>query len=157
VPPPTGWKAWFVELAYPSPQPGLCQVYSTRVFVTPETRPFEGLAGDALVQTAGDLRPAAALEVADLRTASLLDGIFGEVHRNVLDEAAGDLDERALRYCFARDVDDLEKAVELYARLGFGQSVDDLLEQQLKDLWRDLRKDAEDLVDDAIDEVDDLF
>ena len=52
-PPPTGWTAYFVELVYPSPRPGICQVYSTRVFVTPDVRPFEGTdpvpAGDGLI------------------------------------------------------------------------------------------------------------
>jgi hypothetical protein len=156
VTPPTGWKAWFVELAYPSPEPGLCQVYSTRVFVTPEERPFEGTAGAGRLAAERSLEPQAAL-----RAASPLDGIFediGEgVHEIVLDEADDDLGERALRYCFARDVDDLEKAVELYARLGFGQSVEGLLEQRLEDLWRDLRKGGKDLVDRVTDKVDDAI
>jgi hypothetical protein len=124
------------------------------VFVTPEERPFEGTAGAGRLAAERSLEPQAAL-----RAASPLDGIFediGEgVHEIVLDEADDDLGERALRYCFARDVDDLEKAVELYARLGFGQSVEGLLEQRLEDLWRDLRKGGKDLVDRVTDKVDD--
>jgi len=166
VPPRTGWKAYFVELAYPSPRPGLCQVYSTRVFVTPEVRPFEGteppMAGVGLVP-AGDLTAAAVAGASDLPTASLFDEIFEdvaeEVHENVLQEVIddGDLSERALRYCFARDIDDLEEAVELYVRLGSGQSVDGFLEQQLEGLWRDLREHGEEFIDDAADEVDDVI
>jgi hypothetical protein len=161
VTPPSGWKAFFVELAYPSPRPGLCQVYSTRVFVTPETRPFEGTTPDALVAAGRDAEPAASLRTASPRSAALLDGIFEDVgeglHGRVLDEADDDLGERALRYCFARDVDDLDEAVELYARLGFDKSARGLLEDRLEDLWHDLRDGAEDLVDDVGDAVDDLF
>jgi PhoPQ-activated pathogenicity-related protein len=167
VPPEAGWKAWFVELAYPSPQPGLCQVYSTQVFVTPEERPFEGLVADLVAADAG-LATAEAPRLARLRPASLLDDIFEDVgegvHDGVLDEADGDLGERALRYCFARDIDDLDEAIELYARLGFGRSADALIEQELEDLWHDLRDGGEDLVDDvgdiaddAADEVDDAI
>jgi hypothetical protein len=120
--------------------------------VTPDERPFEGTAGAGRLAAERSLGPAAA---------SPLDGVFediGEgVHEIVLDEADDDLGERALRYCFARDVDDLEKAVELYARLGFGQSVDGLLEQRLEDLWRDLRKGGKDLVDRVTDKVDDAI
>jgi hypothetical protein len=161
VPPRTGWKAYFVELAYPSPQPGLCQVYSTRVFVTPEIRPFEGteppMAGVGRVPAGGSLTAAAVPGASDLRAASLLDEIFEdvaeEVHENVLERGVddGDLSERALRYCFARDIDDLEEAVELYVRLGFGQSVDGFLEQQLEDLWREVREDGGAFIDDAAD------
>jgi len=159
VPPATGWRAYFVELAYPSPRPGLCQVYSTRVFVTPEIRPFEGtqpsMAGAGRVAEDGALGPAAVSA-----PASLLDGIFEdiaeEVHEDVLDEVDGDLGERALRYCFARDIDDLEEAVELYVRFGFGQSLDGVLEERLEDLWHDLRDDGNDFIDDAIDEVGDV-
>jgi hypothetical protein len=94
------------------------------------------------------------------RPASRLDDIFDdiaeEVHESVLDAADGDLGERALRYCFARDIDDLEEAVELYARLGFGQSAEGVLEQQLEDLWRDLRERGGDFIDDVGDEVGDF-
>jgi PhoPQ-activated pathogenicity-related protein len=161
VTPPTGWKAWFVELAYASPQPGLCQVYSTEIFVVPETRPYEG----ALPPPA----PSGALRSAALSSpSSLLDGIFDdvaeEVHDGVLDEVDGDLGKRALRYCFARKIDELDEAVELYARLGFGQSPDAVLEQRLEELWDDVRHkgrrlvdDVRDFGDDVADEVDDAI
>jgi hypothetical protein len=170
APPPTGWTAYFVELVYSSPRPGLCQVYSTRVFVTPEIRPFEGLqpgtAGEEFVRADGGLSTASAPDLP--RAVSLFDEIFDdvseEVHENLLDEAAGDLGERALTYCFARDLDDLDdlgEAVELYVRLGFGESVEGFLEERLEDLWRDVRDGGEDFIDDATDEVedavDDLF
>ena len=159
APPRNGWKAYFVELAYPSPQPGLCEVYSTRVFVTPETRPFEGTQPPTAVT--GMAPEDGALEPADgSRRASWLDDIFEDVaeeaHQSVLDELDRDLGERALRFCFARDVDDLDEVVELYARLGFGRSAEGVLEQRLEDLWRDLRDDGRDLVDDARDEADDV-
>jgi len=155
--PPTGWKAFFVELAYPSSRPGLCQVYSTPVFVTPEVRPFEGMqppmAWDGPVTADAGLGAAAG--AASLRPAALLDEIFDhvgeEVHEEVLERVAGDLGKRAIRYCFARDLDDLEEAAALYVRLGFGQSVEDFLEDRLEDLWRDARRAAKDLIDDVID------
>ncbi len=74
----------------------------------------------------------------------------------MLDEVGGDLGERALRYCFARDVEDLEEAVELYTRLGLGRSAEEVLEQRLEDLWHDLRDGGGDLVDDVRDEAGDL-
>jgi PhoPQ-activated pathogenicity-related protein len=90
APPPAGWTAYFVELVYPSPRPGLCQVYSTRVFVTPEIRPFEGMqprmAGDELVRAENEPRIASAPGVS--RAVSPFDQIFGDladaVHENVL-------------------------------------------------------------------------
>jgi len=159
VPPASGWRAYFVELAYPSPQPGLCEVYSTRVFVTPEVRPFEG--AQPATAVAGLAPESGALEPAQgARPASLLDDIGEdvgqEVHERVLDEVGGDLGERALRYCFARDVEDLEEVVELYTRLGLGRSAEEVLEQRLEDLWHDLRDGGGDLVDDVGDEVGDI-
>lgn len=41
--PPQGWTAYFVELIYPPRDHGLCQTYSTQVYVTPDVRPFETL------------------------------------------------------------------------------------------------------------------
>jgi PhoPQ-activated pathogenicity-related protein len=168
VEPPTGWKAYFVELVYPSPLPGLCQVYGTPVFVTPEIRPFEGMqppVADAVSLAAdGSLEGAGAPQaLVELRPAGLLDDIFDDVaedvHGDVLDEAVdeGDLGERALRHCFAHDLDELRESVEVYVRLGFGQSVEGFLEGRLEDLWRDLRERGEELIDDAKDKVDDAI
>ena len=134
------------------------------MFVTPEIRPFEGmqppLAGAKPLPADGALSAAAAPGLLS-RPAGLFDEIFEEVaeevHERVLDEATdGDLGERAIRYCFPRDIDDLEEAVELYVRLGFGQSVESLLEERLEDLWRDARDAGRDLVDDVADEIDDV-
>ncbi len=41
--PPHGWSAYYVELIYPPNELGLCQSYSTQVYVTPDVRPFEEL------------------------------------------------------------------------------------------------------------------
>lgn len=38
-----GWRAYFVEIIYPPKDHGLCQSYSTQVYVTPDERPFEEL------------------------------------------------------------------------------------------------------------------
>ncbi len=172
APPPTGWTAYFVELVYPSPRPGLCQVYSTRVFVTPEIRPFEGMqppaAGDDLVPADGG-GIAAAASAAGL--ASRLRCSTGSSMTSP---------RRCTRACSTRPSatsasgrsDTASRATsttstrrsELYVRLGFGQSVEGFLEERLEDLWRDVRGTAEDVVDgagdavdDAGDAVDDLF
>ena len=40
-PPVAGWTAYYVELIFPHPDPaGLPQTYSTQVYVTPDTLPF---------------------------------------------------------------------------------------------------------------------
>ena len=42
--PPRGWSAGFIELSYGSPTlPQLNQVYTTDVFMTPDTLPFSGV------------------------------------------------------------------------------------------------------------------
>jgi PhoPQ-activated pathogenicity-related protein len=155
VPPPqSGWTAYFVELVYSPPRPGLCEVYSTRVFVTPEVRPFEGtdpqLAAGESIRTGGD--PAAATGSGRSGgTSSLFDDIFAsaarDLHGRALDEAfeEGDLGNRAIRYCYPRDPDELDEALELYARLGFGKSVDGAL----SDVWADAREEAGDIIDDV--------
>jgi PhoPQ-activated pathogenicity-related protein len=155
VPPPaSGWTAYFVELVYPSPRPGLCEVYSTRVFVTPEVRSFEGtdpmLAAEESIRTGGD--PAAATGTGRSEDgSSLFDDIFAsaaeEAHEEALDEAFAEsgLGDRAIRYCYPRDPDDLDEALELYARLGFGKPVDDAL----SDVWADAREEAGEIIDDV--------
>lgn len=174
VPPPTtGWTAYFVELVYPSLRPGLCEVYSTRVFVMPDVRPFDGTdlqTAAALGDAGGDTMSAPARNEDELTAQSLFDEIFqdvaDEVQDAVLDEAVddGDLENRAIRYCFAHEPDDLDEALELYARLGFGQSVDALLD----DLVDDVVEEGGEVIDeggDVINEVgeeigdfvDDLF
>jgi PhoPQ-activated pathogenicity-related protein len=153
-PPPTGWTAYFVELVYPSPQPGLCEIYSTRVFVTPEVRPFEGtdpqLAAEESIETGGS-PGAAAGSGRSGGGSSLFDEIFAsaaeEAHEEALDEAFrdSDLGDRAIRYCYPRDPDDLDEALELYARLGFGKPVDTVL----SDVWADAREEAGEIIDDV--------
>jgi hypothetical protein len=122
--------------------------------VTPEVRPFEGtdpmLAAEESIRTGGD--PATATGTGRSEDgSSLFDDIFAsaaeEAHEEALDEAFAEsgLGDRAIRYCYPRDPDDLDEALELYARLGFGKPVDDAL----SDVWADAREEAGEIIDDV--------
>ena len=156
APPPSGWTAYFVELVYPSPQPGLCQVYSTRVFVTPEKRPFEGTDPATAGREIGKTDRHVSAAQPDRRASSVADDVFqsaahavqGEVLKAALEN---DLADRAIRYCYPRRLQDLDEALDLYARLGFGQPADAVLE----DLWNQARHEAEDAIDNLRDRIDD--
>jgi PhoPQ-activated pathogenicity-related protein len=176
--PKEGWKASFVELVYPSAQPGLCQVYSTGVFVTPEVRPFEGTE-PSMVETEPQKRKTVRRAVAGsesgvLRRAGMfddagdfVDGLAGSIsedlHEVVLEEALGDdFSERALSLCAARTIDDFDDAIELYARLGTGQSFDGFAGDQLEEVRDDagdfggsVFSDVDDFADDAFDDIGD--
>ena len=174
--PDEGWKAFFVELIFPSARPGLCQVYSTRVFVTPEDRPFEGtepwmveapdktVAGRAGNEPASPPRLAAQGFLDD--ATDFVDGFAGsmseDLHQIVLDEAFDDADlgDRALRFCAAQSLDEYDDLIELYVRLGAGQSFDDFAGDRLEELRDDARdaasslwSDADRFMDGAVDEV----
>jgi PhoPQ-activated pathogenicity-related protein len=157
--PDEGWKAFFVELVYPSPRPGLCQVYSTRVFVAPDQRPFEGTVPATAPVAAGDVTTASLLEEAGDFFDSIFESVADDVHGSVLEEALeeGDLDDRAIRLCAAQDLDEFDDALELYARLGTGQSFDTFLEDRLEEVWDDARETGENIWYDVRDGADDVI
>ena len=145
TPPSTGWRAYYVELTFAGPG-GLPQTYSTPVFVTPDTLPFE--LDDAIGRPVGPRAWAARIEAVlagggDIDPAVLAGWFPFPVMGQVVDDPAAALAllqaphpgaaGRALRQCLAVRLNIAAGELGWYSRLG----TDALrVEDEQRYLWR---------------------